>query len=84
MINPVTSWFKIVKLLVVQRSAASAAKDTKGHKGKKTLDKEPYFEKSSDMISRLVNKTWFCQYPYCSAIIYDNGSEFKLSLPVLM
>ena len=26
----------------------------------------------------MVNKTWFCRYPRCSEIIYDNGSEFKL------
>ena len=63
------------ELPVVQHSVASAARDTKGHKGKKTLDKEPYFDKSSAMISRLVNKTWFCRYPRCSAVIYDNGSE---------
>ena len=78
MIDPTTSWFKIVELRVVQRSGASAARNTKGQKGKKTLGKEPHFDKSSAMISTLVNKTWFCQYPYCSAIIYDNGIEFKL------
>jgi hypothetical protein len=78
MIDPATSWFKIVELPVVQRSVASAARDTKGHKGKKTLDKEPYFDTSSAMISRLVDKAWFCRYPCCSAIIYNNGSEFKL------
>ena len=75
MIDPATSWFEILELPVVQRSVASAARDTKGHKGKQTLDKEPYFDKSSAMISRLVNKTWFCRYPRCSAVIYDNGSE---------
>ena len=30
------------------------------------------------MISTLVNKTWFSQYPRCQQVIYDNGSEFKL------
>ena len=29
------------------------------------------------MISTLVNKTWFSQYPCCQQVIYDNGSEFK-------
>jgi hypothetical protein len=37
MIDPATSWFKILELPVVQR----IARDAKGHKGKKTLDKEP-------------------------------------------
>ena len=46
MIDPATSWFEIVELPVVQRSVASAAKDTKSQKGKKTLDEEPYFDKS--------------------------------------
>ena len=78
MIDPATSWFEIVELPVVQCSVTSTAKDIKGQKGKKTPDKEPYFDKSSAMISKLVNKTWFCRYPRCSAIIYDNGSEFKL------
>ena len=79
MIDPATSWFEIVELPVVQRSAATIAKDTKSQKGKrKTPEKEPYFDKSSAMISNLVNKTWFCRYPRCSNVIYDNGSEFKL------
>jgi transposase InsO family protein len=53
---------------------------TKGQKGNKTHNntKLPYFDKSSAMISNLVNKTWFSNYPRCQYIIYDNGSEFKL------
>ncbi len=53
-------------------------------KGKKvTFDKitkvaEPYFDKSSAQISKLVYKTWFSRYPRCRYIIYDNGIEFKL------
>ena len=35
------------------------------------------------MISNLVNKTWFCQYPYCQYINYDNGSKFKLNFEAL-
>jgi hypothetical protein len=49
MINPTTSWFKIVEMPVVQRSVASAVKDTKGQKVKKTLDTELYFDKLSAM-----------------------------------
>ena len=78
MVDPATCWFEIVELPVVQISA-TIAQDTKGRKGKrKRHDTEPYFDKSSAMISNLVNKTWFCRYPRCSNVIYDNGSEFKL------
>jgi transposase InsO family protein len=35
------------------------------------------------MISNLVNKTWFSQYPRCQYINYDNGSEFKLHFEAL-
>jgi hypothetical protein len=51
-------------------------------KGKKvTFDKntkvaEPYFDKSSTQISKLVYKIWFSRY-----IICNNGIEFKLHFP---
>jgi hypothetical protein len=58
MINPATSWFKIVELpTVAQKTTVPPA-----GKGKKvTFDKntkvaEPYFDKSSDQISNLVYK----------------------------
>ncbi len=35
------------------------------------------------MISNLVNKNWFCRYPHCQYINYDNGSEFKLHFVAL-
>ena len=35
------------------------------------------------MISNLVNKNWFCRYPRCQYINYDNGSEFKLHFVAL-
>ncbi len=67
MINPATSWFKMVELpTVTQETTAPPA-----GKGKKvTLDKntkvaEPYFDKSSAQISYLVYKTWFSRYPHC-------------------
>jgi hypothetical protein len=79
MINPATSWFEIVELPVLEEHPnVSTAKDKKGQNGKKTPDKDPYFDKSSAMISKLVYATWFCRYPCCRNIIYDNGSEFKL------
>ena len=43
----------------------------------------PYFDKSSAMISTLVNKTWFSRYPRCQQVIYDNGGEFKLHFEAL-
>ena len=80
MIDPATSWFKIVELpTVAQKTTVPPA-----GKGKKvTFDKnikvvEPYFDKSSTQISNLVYKTWFSRYPRCQYIIYNNGSEFKL------
>ncbi len=36
------------------------------------------FDKTSEHIAKLVNKTWLSRYPCCYYLIYDNGSEFKL------
>ena len=59
--------------------------DRKGQRGAKTHNntKLPYFDKSSAMISNLVNKTWFSHYPCCKYIIYDNGSKFTLHFKAL-
>ena len=85
MIDPATSWFKIVELPVVKM--VTTPMDVKGKKGtrthKQTEDADAYFDKSSAMISTLVNKTWFSRYPRCQYIIYDNGSEFKLNFEAL-
>ena len=74
MIVPASSWFEIVELPIT--TDAVIPLDTKGQKGTKTRNntKLPYFDKSSAMISNLVNKTWFSRYPRCPYIIYDNGS----------
>ena len=50
MMDPASSWFEIVELPVTTL-------DTKGHKGTKTHEhsKLPYFDKSSAMISNVVN-----------------------------
>jgi hypothetical protein len=76
MINPTTSWFKIVELpTVAQKTTVSpAGKGKKATFDKNTKVAEPYFDKSSAQISNLVYKTWFSRYPR----IYDNGSKFKL------
>ena len=58
---------------------------TKGHKGKDKHihSQQPYFDKTSATVGRLVNKTWFSRYPRSPYIIYDNGSEFKLHFETL-
>ena len=78
MIDPATSWFEIVKLLVTGDTVIPM--DTKGCKGMKThtATKEAYFDKSNAMISTLVNKTWFSWYPPCQLIFFDSGSEVEL------
>ena len=83
MIDPASSWFEIVELPIT--TDAVIPLDKKGQTGTKTHNntKLPYFDKSSAMISNLVNKTWFSRYPRCQYIIYDNGSEFKLHFEAL-
>ena len=83
MIDPASSWFEIIELPVI--TEAIIPLDTKGHMGKKTHEepKLAYFDKSSIMISNLVNKTWFSQYPHCQYINYDNRSKFKLPFRAL-
>jgi hypothetical protein len=80
MINPATSWFKIVELPTVaqETTAPPAGKGKKVTSDKNTKVAEPYFDKSSAQISNLVHKTWFSRYPRCRYIIYNNGSKFKL------
>ena len=65
MIDPATSWLEVVELPATEDSVIPM--DTKGHKGKMThtTAKQAYFDKSSAMISILVNKTWFSQYQRC-------------------
>jgi hypothetical protein len=83
MIDRASSWFEVVELSVT--TDAVIPMDTKGHRGTKihNTTKLPYFDKSSAIISTLVNKTWFSHYPRCQYIIYDNGSEFKVHFEAL-
>ncbi len=74
MIDPASSWLEVVELPTITRLT------TKKVNGKERTIKE---EKSSDQISRLVNKFWLCRYPRCRYLIYDNGSEFKLQFETL-
>ena len=72
MIGPTSSWFKIMELPLVKRLW------TYNINGKELIKAEDIFDKSSDRISKLVNKTWLCRYPRCQTLVYDNRSEFKL------
>jgi hypothetical protein len=83
MIDPASRWFEIVELPVT--TDAVIPLDTKEQKGTKTHynTKLPYFDKSSAMISNLVNKSCLSCYPRCQYIFYDNGSEFQLHFEAL-
>ncbi len=55
MIDPASSWFEIVELPVVELIPTSPSKiNAKPH----DKTKEAYFDKSSSMISTLVNRAW--------------------------
>ena len=82
MIDPASSWFEIVELPVEMFTTLSSTEDKSGTKVHVKTKKE-YFDKSSAIISHLVNKTWFSRYPCCQNIVYDNGSEFKLHFEAL-
>jgi hypothetical protein len=75
MINPASSWFEIAELPVVERLRRQTVN------GKLIADE--IFDKTSEHIAKLVNKTWLCRYPRCRHLIYDNGSEFKLHFEYL-
>ena len=77
MINPASSWFKIAELPIVQRLRQQTVKV------KELLIADKIFDKTSEHIVKLVNKTWLCRYPQCCHLIYDNGSEFKLHFKYL-
>ena len=81
MIDPATSWFKIVEL----PSELDIPMGTQVHKGLLThkQKKEPYFDKTSATVGSLINRTWFCRYPRSQYIVYNNGSEFKLHFETL-
>jgi hypothetical protein len=70
MIDPATSWFEIVELPVLQCPDVSTAKDEKGRKGKKTPDKEPYFDKSSAMIAN----SWYMRPGFVDIHVVETSS----------
>ena len=63
MIDPASSWFEVVELPTITWVM------TKKVNGKKRTIEEEIFDKSSDQISRLVNKIWLCRYPRCRYLI---------------
>ncbi len=77
MINPASSWFKIAELPVVKQLRQQTVN------GKELLIADEIFDKTSERIAKLVNKTWLCRYPRCCHLIYDNRSEFKLHFEYL-
>jgi hypothetical protein len=76
-IDPTTSWFKIVELPTVRVTVPKVGKGKKATCLDYTKDAE-IFDKTSAQISNLVYKCWFSRYPCCRYLIYNNGSEFKL------
>jgi hypothetical protein len=76
MIDPTSSWFEIVELPVVTRLHRQTVN------GKELLIANKIFDKTSERIAKLVNKTWLCTYPRCRYLLC-NGSEFKLYFKIL-
>jgi hypothetical protein len=66
MIDPASSWLEVVELPTISGLMIKKVS------GKEKVIKEEIFDKSSDQISRLVNKIWLCRYPRCQYFIYDN------------
>ncbi len=77
MINLASSWFEIAELPVVKQLRRQKVN------GKELLIADEIFDKTSEHIAKLVNKTWLCTYPGCCYLIYNNGSEFELHFKYL-
>ncbi len=77
MIDPASSWLKIAELPIVVRLCWQTVN------GKELLIADEIFDKTSEHIAKLVNKTWLCRYPQCHHLIFNNGSEFKLHFEYL-
>jgi hypothetical protein len=77
MIDPTTRWFEVVELPLVRQLKTMTVN------GKESSIVEEIFDKTSEHIAWLVNKSWLSRYPRCCYIIYNNGSEFKLNFEYL-
>ncbi len=67
MINPTTSWFKIVELPLFRQLKTITVN------GKESSIVEEIFNETSNRTAQLVNKTCLSRCPRCCYIIYDNG-----------
>jgi hypothetical protein len=72
-INPATSLIEVVELPLFRQLKSITVNS------KESSIVEEIFDKTSERIARLVNKTWLSRYPQCCYIVYDNRSEFKLN-----
>jgi hypothetical protein len=77
MINPALSWLEIAELPVVEQLRQQTVN------GKELLITDEIFDKTSERIAKLVNKTWMCRYPQCCHLIYNNVSELKIHFEYL-
>ncbi len=57
MINPASTWFEIAELPVVEQLHWQTVN------GKDILIADEIFDKTSERIAKLVNKTCLCRYP---------------------
>jgi hypothetical protein len=84
MIDPATSWSKIVELPTVTKLTVPTTDKGKRLKGNiYTKESDMTFDKSSAQISNLVYKTWFSRYPRCCYLIHNNGGKFKIQFHAL-
>jgi hypothetical protein len=67
MINPTTSWFKIVELptVIQEMTVPPVGKGKMVTFADNTKEADTTFDKSSAQISNLAYKTWFSRYPRC-------------------
>ncbi len=77
MIDPASSWFEIAELPVITQLHRQKVN------GKELLTTNKIFDKTSDCIAKLVNKTWLSRYQLRHCLIYNNRSEFKLHFEYL-
>jgi hypothetical protein len=57
MTDPASSWFEIAELPIVEQLRRKTVN------GKELLIADEIFDKNSERIAKLVNKTWLCRYP---------------------
>jgi hypothetical protein len=69
MIDPASIWFEIAELPVVEQLPLQTVN------GKELLIADEIFDKTSERIAKIVNKTWLSRYPWCRHLIYDNRTR---------